>query len=99
MRHFCDRQKISPQLSDVLNSIYSLPKDWIANARPCSPRVLFYFETCPTIFQDSESSANIKKLEHSLEDQIYHVLRKNRIVTNIRCHINVLCVTLIYNFI
>nr|XP_012220936.1 PREDICTED: protein SMG8 isoform X2 [Linepithema humile] len=77
------RQKISPQLSDVLNSIHSLPKDWIANARPCSPRVLFYFETCPTVFQDSDSNANIKKLEHSLEDQIYHVLRKNRIVTNI----------------
>ncbi|KAL6257681.1 hypothetical protein P5V15_011262 [Pogonomyrmex californicus] len=77
------RQKISPQLSDVLSCIHSLPKDWIANARPCSPRILFYFETCPAVFQDSDSDANIKKLEHSLEDQIYHVLRKNRIVTNI----------------
>lgn len=78
------RQKVSPQLSDVLSSIYSLPKDWISNVRPCSPRVLFYFETCPTVFQDPASGANIKKLEHSLEDQIYQVLRKNRIVTNIR---------------
>ncbi|XP_011865598.1 PREDICTED: protein SMG8 isoform X1 [Vollenhovia emeryi] len=77
------RQKISPQLSDVLDCIHSLPKDWISNARPCSPRVLFYFETCPAVFQDPDSEANIKKLEHSLEDQIYHVLRKNRIVTNI----------------
>ncbi|XP_003403110.1 nonsense-mediated mRNA decay factor SMG8 [Bombus terrestris] len=77
------RQKVSPQLSDVLSSIYSLPKDWISNVRPCSPRVLFYFETCPTVFQDPASGANIKKLEHSLEDQIYQVLRKNRIVTNI----------------
>ncbi|KAH0955896.1 hypothetical protein HN011_006917 [Eciton burchellii] len=75
------RQKISPQLSDVLNSIHSLPKDWISNARPCSPRVLFYFESCPLTFQDPDSS--IKKLEHSLEDQIYQLLRKNRIVTNI----------------
>ncbi|XP_003701120.1 nonsense-mediated mRNA decay factor SMG8 isoform X2 [Megachile rotundata] len=77
------RQKVSPQLSDVLSCIYSLPKDWVSNVRPCSPRVLFYFETCPSVFQDSSSGANIKKLEHSLEDQIYHVLRKNRIVTNI----------------
>ncbi|KYM81878.1 Protein SMG8 [Atta colombica] len=77
------RQKISPQLSDVLSCIHSLPKDWISNARPCSPRVLFYFETCPAVFQNPDNEANIKKLEHSLEDQIYHVLRKNRIVTNI----------------
>ncbi|XP_076300012.1 nonsense-mediated mRNA decay factor SMG8 isoform X3 [Lasioglossum baleicum] len=77
------RQKVSPQLSDVLSCIYSLPKDWVANVRPCSPRVLFYFETCPIVFQDSASGTNIKRLEHSLEDQIYHVLRKNRIVTNI----------------
>ncbi|XP_012536412.1 protein SMG8 [Monomorium pharaonis] len=77
------RQKISPQLSDVLSCIHSLPKDWISNARPCSPRVLFYFETCPAVFKDPDNETNIKKLEHSLEDQIYHVLRKNRIVTNI----------------
>lgn len=79
------RQKISPQLSDVLSSIYSLPKDWVANVRPCSPRMLFYFETCPAVFQETDSTANIKKLEHALEDQIYRVLRKNKIVTNIRC--------------
>ncbi|KAL2714327.1 nonsense-mediated mRNA decay factor SMG8 isoform X3 [Vespula squamosa] len=79
------RQKISPQLSDVLSSISSIPKDWISNARPCSPRVLFYFESCPIpmALQDADNGGNIKKLEHSLEDQIYHVLRKNRIVTNI----------------
>ncbi|XP_015586501.1 protein SMG8 isoform X2 [Cephus cinctus] len=77
------RQKTSPQLSDVLSCISGVPKDWISNVRPCSPRVLFYFETCPAVFRDPDSGANIKKLEHSLEDQIYHVLRKNRIVTNI----------------
>ncbi|KAL2743606.1 nonsense-mediated mRNA decay factor SMG8 isoform X3 [Vespula maculifrons] len=79
------RQKISPQLSDVLSGISTIPKDWISNARPCSPRVLFYFESCPIpmTLQDADNGGNIKKLEHSLEDQIYHVLRKNRIVTNI----------------
>lgn len=82
--HIQNRQKICPQLSDILGSISNLSKDWISNARPCSPRVLFYFESSPVIFQNSEGGANIKKLEHLLEDQIYHVLRKNRIITNIR---------------
>jgi hypothetical protein len=27
---------------------------------------------------------SIKKLEHGLEDQIYHILRKSRVITNIR---------------
>lgn len=78
------RQKVSSHLSDVLSCIHNLPKDWISNIRPCSPRVLFYFESSPVVFQNPDNAINIKKLEHSLEDQIYHVLRKNRIVTNIR---------------
>ncbi|OXU28536.1 hypothetical protein TSAR_008981 [Trichomalopsis sarcophagae] len=77
------RQKTSAQLSDFLSSVPGVPKDWISNGRPCSPRVLFYFESCPPVFRDVDSEANIKKLEHSLEDRIYQVLRKNRIVTNI----------------
>ncbi|XP_015514721.1 protein SMG8 isoform X1 [Neodiprion lecontei] len=76
------RQKTSGQVGEILSGIPGLPKDWATNVRPCSPRVLFYFETCPSSFRDSEGG-NIKKLEHSLEDQIYHILRKNRIVTNI----------------
>ncbi|XP_011306755.1 protein SMG8 [Fopius arisanus] len=71
------RQKTIGQISTLLTSIAGIPKIWCTNGRPCSPRVLFYFETCP------EAIENIKKLEHSLEDQIYHVLRKHRIVTNI----------------
>ncbi|XP_014207374.1 protein SMG8 [Copidosoma floridanum] len=77
------RQKTLPQLSDFLSTISGLPKDWLSNGRPCSPRVLFYFETCPPIFRDPDSGASIKKLEHALEDKIYQILRKNRIVTNI----------------
>ena len=78
------RQKTLDQLSDHLSSLPGLPKDWISNCRPCSPRMLFYFETCPSVFQDSKSKANIKTLEHSLEDEIYQILRKNKVVTNNR---------------
>lgn len=79
------RQKTSGPLSSILGSISGLPKCWITNSRPCSPRVLFYFETCPETLKDTgENSSSIKMLEHSLEDQIYHVLKENHIVHNIR---------------
>ncbi|KAK0167296.1 hypothetical protein PV327_004714 [Microctonus hyperodae] len=78
------RQKTSGALSSILGSISGLPKCWITNSRPCSPRVLFYFETCPETLRDNgENSSSIKMLEHSLEDQIYHVLKENHIVHNI----------------
>ena len=42
--------------------------------------VLFYF-----FFLGSGGKyPSIKKLEHALEDQIYHILRKSRVITNIR---------------
>ncbi len=31
-----------------------------------------------------QKSAPIKKLQHAIEDQIYRILRKSRIITNIR---------------
>ena len=42
--------------------------------------VLFFF-----LFLGSGGKyPSIKKLEHALEDQIYHILRKSRVITNIR---------------
>lgn len=71
-------------MTDMLSTISGISKDWVTNGRPCSPRMLFYFEDCPEAFKNAGSCANIKKLEHALEDKIYQILRKNRIVTNIR---------------
>ncbi|KAJ8973619.1 hypothetical protein NQ317_003249 [Molorchus minor] len=48
--------------------------EWIANGRPCTPRLIFYFERCPKYV------TNTKKLEHNLEDKIYHILKKTRII-------------------
>ncbi|KAL0280635.1 UNVERIFIED_CONTAM: hypothetical protein PYX00_001865 [Menopon gallinae] len=45
--------------------------------RPCSPRMLFRFDSSSKVIKD------LKKLEHALEDQIYHILRKCRIISNI----------------
>ncbi|GIY26147.1 protein smg8 [Caerostris extrusa] len=67
--------------------------DWLSNGRPCSPRVLFVFESSPltdnSIHNVNENRAKpkkqsaLKKLEHALEDQIYRILRKERIITNV----------------
>nr|CAD7262909.1 unnamed protein product [Timema shepardi] len=99
------RQKVQNSVMDQLRSVVGIPKEWISAGRPCAPRVLFLFETCPAPFRDvpdgdkskvmdmlrnagatNKSQAagkpSIKKLEHSLEDQIYRILRKSRVVTN-----------------
>ncbi|PSN57691.1 Protein smg8 [Blattella germanica] len=90
------RQKLLSGYSDVLRSIPGIPKEWVNNCRPCSPRVLFLFQSCPAIYRENKTNngktnlasgsgkyPSIKKLEHALEDQIYHILRKSRVITNI----------------
>ncbi|CAL1288077.1 unnamed protein product [Larinioides sclopetarius] len=85
------RLKAAPLFKELLTGI-DVSNDWLQNGRPCSPRVLFVFESSPL----SESSTYItegrskpkkpsplKKLEHSLEDQIYRILRKSRVITNV----------------
>ena len=86
------RNKMLPQLVDLIKSL-NLPigKDWLYAGRPCSPRVLFTFENCPTdlfggvegLNENSKQAKMIEKLQHSLEDQIYNSLRKSYVITNI----------------
>uniref|UniRef100_T1JDF4 Nonsense-mediated mRNA decay factor SMG8 n=1 Tax=Strigamia maritima TaxID=126957 RepID=T1JDF4_STRMM len=89
------RQKLQPHISDIIRE-FSVSNDWIQAARPCSPRALFIFQSClldPRYDGVSDNSVRsklksqklppIKKLEHALEDQIYRILRKSRIITNI----------------
>ncbi|PNF37753.1 Protein SMG8 [Cryptotermes secundus] len=89
------RQKVLGGFSEILRTIPGLSEEWITNCRPCSPRVLFLFESCPAIYLEGRANVartgsgfggkypSIKKLEHALEDQIYHILRKSRVITNI----------------
>lgn len=82
------RQKCMSQLSEVLRSIPKLNHEWISNGRPCTPRLVFYFERCPKQFKNPQKypHLNIKKLEHEIEDRIYHILRKVRIVGSTNCN-------------
>jgi Smg8_Smg9 len=71
------RQKSSQLLTDALQKVNGLSADWVSQQRPCAPRLLFYCQSKPL-----GPSSDIKKLEHALEDQIYRLLRKCRIITN-----------------
>ncbi|XP_050543577.1 nonsense-mediated mRNA decay factor SMG8 isoform X2 [Daktulosphaira vitifoliae] len=84
----CSRSKFLNVLKSVLLKIPNVPSTWIENTRLCSPRLLFYYETCPSEFKNHNKNvepchSGLKKAEHSLEDQIYGILRKRRIISNI----------------
>jgi len=84
------RSELLPHMSDCLRGLAVSPS-WLINARPCSPRVLFIFEKNNVDKLNNLSERDIKtrkippikKLQHSIEDQIYRILRKSRIITNI----------------
>ncbi|CAH2085817.1 unnamed protein product [Euphydryas editha] len=54
---------------------------WETHGRPCCPRLLFHFRRAPTPLR--KAPAALKRLEHAVEDQIYFILRKARIITNV----------------
>lgn len=82
------RHKLQVHISDLLQE-FSLSSDWIGNGRPCSPRMLFVFGRCylpltPATSEEAKKKPSaIKKMQHCMEDQIYNILRKSRIITNI----------------
>ncbi|XP_021346373.1 protein smg8-like [Mizuhopecten yessoensis] len=78
----------------VTEQLQGLPvsKDWYHSARPCSPRVLFVFNKSgnPEPMSEDTDTGTIskknpqaRKPQHSMEDQIYRILRKSRVITNI----------------
>lgn len=69
-------QKLSELVSEQLKTLENISKEWVNNGRFCTPRVIFYFDKCP------KNIRNVKKLEHNLEDKIYNVLKKSRIINS-----------------
>nr|CAH7763212.1 unnamed protein product [Callosobruchus chinensis] len=68
-------QKLVDKIKEALRSKEQISPELVTNGRFCTPRLVFYFEKCPKNVQ------NLKKLEHNLEDKIYHILRKTRIIS------------------
>ncbi|KAB1266579.1 Protein SMG8 [Camelus dromedarius] len=87
------RQKVLPLLKTAIKDC-PVGKDWKLNCRPCPPRLLFLFQLNgalkvePPRSQDPAHPDKPKKhspkrrLQHALEDQIYRIFRKSRVLTN-----------------
>ncbi|KAH9645039.1 hypothetical protein HF086_005584 [Spodoptera exigua] len=52
---------------------------WKSHGRCCCPRLLFHFRRAPNPLK--KAPAALKRLEHAVEDQLYFILRKARIIT------------------
>ena len=90
------RNKLQPSVCALLRSLgVGVAREWVSQGRPASPRLLFLFLSAPLALRgdggrrDERKDAKpnrhppIKRLEHSLEDQIYRILRKAKIITNV----------------
>ncbi|XP_053310845.1 nonsense-mediated mRNA decay factor SMG8 [Spea bombifrons] len=86
------RQKVLPSLKPLLKDC-TVGLDWKLNARPCPPRLLFVFQLNgalkveargqgPTTTEKPKKHSPKRRLQHALEDQIYRIFRKSRVLTN-----------------
>ncbi|KAF3706577.1 Protein SMG8 Protein smg-8 -like protein [Channa argus] len=87
------RQKVLPLIRAAIKEC-PVSKEWKVNCRPCPPRLLFVFQMNGTLKVSAngpESGGNPDKpkkhsprrrLQHALEDQIYRIFRKSRVLTN-----------------
>ncbi|BFZ23591.1 hypothetical protein BsWGS_26630 [Bradybaena similaris] len=87
------RSKLQHHMTEVLKTIPGVSKEWASFGRVCTPRMLLFFESPAIDIQPEETDcafpkttkkpSPMKKLQLSMEDMIYRVLRKNRAITNI----------------
>ncbi|KAL6098317.1 smg8 [Pungitius sinensis] len=87
------RQKVLPLMRAAVKDC-AVSKEWKLNCRPCPPRLLFVFQMSGSLKVSGngpESGGNPDKpkkhsprrrLQHALEDQIYRIFRKSRVLTN-----------------
>lgn len=88
------RLKLQHSVTEQLHG-EQISKDWYHSARPCAPRVLFVFESSSLEVNIDEGDSGaitksrtqksnpLKRVQHAIEDQIYRILRKSRVITNI----------------
>ncbi|KAJ0062180.1 hypothetical protein NL108_017418 [Boleophthalmus pectinirostris] len=86
------RQKVLPLLRAAIKDC-AVSKEWKVNCRACPPRVLFVFhmngslkvcsgaDSVPPVDKPKRPSPR-RRLQHALEDQIYRIFRKSRVLTN-----------------
>ncbi|XP_038074282.1 protein smg8-like [Patiria miniata] len=92
------REKLNSSISSILKEV-PMGKECQNNGRLCTPRLLFICQQTDMTEDELNSTATVsttrskfkrwssrKLLQHSLEDQIYRLLRKSRILTNNLSH-------------
>ncbi|XP_067289611.1 nonsense-mediated mRNA decay factor SMG8 [Pseudorasbora parva] len=88
------RQKALPVLRTAIKDA-PVSKEWKLNCRACPPRLLFVFQMNGALRVGGGAGANAtdgaekpkkhsprRRLQHALEDQIYRIFRKSRVLTN-----------------
>nr|XP_057943718.1 nonsense-mediated mRNA decay factor SMG8 [Doryrhamphus excisus] len=86
------RQKVLPLIRVAIKDC-PVSKEWKVNCRPCPPRLLFVFQMNGTLKVSNGSELGShpdkpkkhsprRRLQHALEDQIYRIFRKSRVLTN-----------------
>ncbi|KAJ2947264.1 hypothetical protein O0L34_g16976 [Tuta absoluta] len=78
----CDafRTELATATTEALSSL-NLGGTWESHGRSCCPRLVFHFRRAPSALR--RNLAALKRHEHAVEDQLYYVLRKARIITNV----------------
>uniref|UniRef100_A0A0A9YQ54 Nonsense-mediated mRNA decay factor SMG8 n=3 Tax=Lygus hesperus TaxID=30085 RepID=A0A0A9YQ54_LYGHE len=77
------RPKYQVLQTNLLTRIMDFKDEWFFQGRLCSPRLLFVLACPPDIlFEETEEEQiqRIKRIERAIEDRIYMILRKSRIV-------------------
>uniref|UniRef100_A0AAY4A4K1 Nonsense-mediated mRNA decay factor SMG8 n=1 Tax=Denticeps clupeoides TaxID=299321 RepID=A0AAY4A4K1_9TELE len=87
------RQKALPLLRAAVKDS-PVSKEWKVNCRPCPPRLLFVFQMNGALRigdggdgpggnpDKPKKHSPRRRLQHALEDQIYRIFRKSRVLTN-----------------
>ncbi|XP_078674787.1 nonsense-mediated mRNA decay factor SMG8-like isoform X2 [Branchiostoma floridae x Branchiostoma belcheri] len=85
------RLKMLPVLQEVLRDA-PVGAEWKSAGRSCTPRLLFVFQrSCLPTGSDAHAETGKskgtkhspkKRLQHRIEDQIYRIFRKSRLLTN-----------------
>ncbi|XP_062309836.1 nonsense-mediated mRNA decay factor SMG8 [Osmerus eperlanus] len=90
------RQKALPLLRAAIKDS-PISKEWKLNCRPCPPRLLFVFQMNGAMRVSGSGGNGMdaggnpdkpkkhsprRRLQHALEDQIYRIFRKSRVLTN-----------------
>ncbi|XP_053605964.1 nonsense-mediated mRNA decay factor SMG8 [Plodia interpunctella] len=74
------RTELLPRTSTALCEV-APGSAWESHGRCSCPRLLFHFRRAPAPLR--AAPASLKRLEHAVEDQLYFILRKARIITNV----------------